>query len=238
MAGNTRTEEFLKSFKPMIAIMVYQANGNEYYLESHSINDKGQILEGKPLLQETIQEVVDVFYRDNESKIKIGGIVPQNLLSCKIENGGNYSMIWYRPAEIRLMHFKEELGLPIAKAWVPPMIYVVERKSLYVYALLDDDRPTDKTKLYRAPFPNVAETGSVCLGSARVKKHENNYEAIIQYWEDLFWLSEFTHFNGSDKILKKPIEKFWKTLLNSKTKKKWSDYDVLLESKTQLKKFI
>lgn len=238
MPANNRTEELTKSYKPKLAIMVYEANRNEYYLESHSINDKGQILEGKPLLQETIQNVVDVFYNENKNKQTIGGLIPEGLLSFKHNSNGNYKMVWYRPAEVRVLHFKKELGLPVAKCYVPAMLYVVDRKNLDVFALIDDTRPTELTKLYRAPFPNVSDNGSVCLGDAKVKKHENTYAAIMQYWEDLFWLSEFTHFNGSDKITKKPIDKFWRTLINSKTKKKWSDYDILIESKEQLKNFI
>lgn len=121
------------------------------------------------------------------------------------------------------------------KSPLPALVNVVDKKHLDVFALINDDRPTEQTKLFRAPFPNVSGSGSVCLGNAKVNRHENTYAAIIQYWEDLFWLSEFTHFNGSDKIIKKPVEKFWQTLLNSKTKKKWSDYDVLIETKQNLK---
>ena len=59
----------------------------------------------------------------------------------------------------------------------------------------------------------------------------------MKYWEDLFWLSEFTHLNG-DHAVKSNINKVWKQLLASKAKKKWSDIDELVDCKQTLKSIL
>jgi PRTRC genetic system protein B len=226
---NSRTTLLLSTYKPQLALMVYKADIEEYYLESHNVNEQGQIMEGKPLLQETLQSIVDVFFDERKNMVNVKGLLPSNLLFFDVLPGGNYKMIWHRPAEIRVMHFAQQLKLPTNKTWVPAMIYKVDRRQLSVYALRSNNRPTEKTKMFRAPFHNVGEQGSVCLGNAKVKKPAvNTYTALQQYWEDLFWLSEFTHFNGSDKPVKTDLNKVWKRLLVSKTKLKWSDLDELV----------
>lgn len=223
MAG--RLELLSSTFKPSLAIMLYQS-GEEYYLESHNINDAGQLAEGKPLLQETVQGMVDVFFDDRKNQIQIGGFIPDNILSFDTKPGGQYHMIWYRPAEIRFIHFAAPLKLKSTKAWVPPMIYEVNRKEFSVYTFRGAGRPNMKTKLLRAPFHNVSDNGDVCLGNAKVNRPKvNSYAALMKYWEDLFWLSEFSHLNGASNPTKADIGKVWKRILSSRTRLKWSQID-------------
>lgn len=238
---NDRTSALMSTYRPKLAVIVYQAkaDNNDYYLESHTINEDGKLMEGKPLLQETLQGMVDVFFDERQNKANIKGLVPDNLLSFDLLPGGNYKMVWYRPAEIRVMHFAKQLKLPTAKTWVPATLYVVDRKDFRVFALKSNTRPTEKTKIYRAPYHNVSDGGNVCLGNANVKKPvEKTYVNYIKYWEDLFWLSEFSHLNGG-RAVKSNLDKVWKSLLTSKTKKKWSDIDELIEMKsTTLKRLL
>ncbi len=226
---NERTELMLSTFVPQLAITVYKSKlKEEYYLESHNVNEQGAILEGKPLLQETMQGIVDVFFDERRNMQNIKGILPDNLLSFEPLPGGYYKMIWHRPAELRVMHFVKELKLPTAKTWVPAMVYVAHTKGLFVYALKSNSRPKEATRLYRAPFFNVNDFGSVCLGNAQVQKpKEKTYLNLMKYWEDLFWLSEFTHMNGDNKT-KSNMNSVWSRLLKSKTKLKWNDIDELV----------
>ena len=229
---NNRTETLLQTYKPKMSIVVY-SSGYDYYLESHTVTEDGKLSEGKPLLQETIQGIVDVFVNEHQNTAKIKGLIPDNLLSFELRPGGDYKMVWFRPAEIKFLHFAPQLKLKSAQAWVPAMLYVARNNTLGVFALKSNTRPTDLTKLYRAPFHNVStDSGSVCLGSANVKKPKQlTYASIQQYWEDLFWLSEFTHLNGVNPV-KSKLFNVWKQLLASKTKLKWSDINelVLLEN--------
>ncbi|MFL5810053.1 MAG: hypothetical protein ACJ749_11070 [Flavisolibacter sp.] len=232
-----RTELLLSQFKPEVAIVVYKSTTEEqYYLESHEFNSTGGLMEGKPLKEETISGMVDVFFDEKRNKIKVNGYIPENVISFETLPGGQYHFVWYRPAEIRVMHFAPHLKIPTGKTWVPATLYIVSRGDLIVYALKKNSRPDLKTPLFRAPFHNVSDSGHVCLGSAKVKRPTTNtYESLMKYWEDLFWLSEFTHLNGAKNPAKSDLGKVYQRLMKSKTKLKWSDIDELKTAGRSLK---
>lgn len=225
---NNRTQLLLSTFKPKLAVMVYKDDRNDYYLESHTVDEQGNIMEGKPLLQETLNDIVDVFFDEKKNMTQVKGMVPENLLEFDLLPGGNYRMIWYRPAEIKFMHFDPQLKIKSAQSWVPAMVYCVERNDLSIYALKTNTRPKEITKIFRAPFHNTSNDGSVCLGDARVKKPtEKTYLSLMKYWEDLFWLSEFTHLNGADNHSKTEVNALWRKLVASKTKLKFDTNELM-----------
>lgn len=242
---NSRTEVLSTSFKPAMSIIVYQAgseNGfgsSRFYLESHNINDKGQVMEGKPLMEETLQGMISVLHKEQKDRSLLNGATPENLLYYKPYPAGKYLLVWYRPAEVRFFHFAQQLKLNSGKMWAPPVLYAVDGNSLYVYALKNDKRPDEKTRLMRAPFHNVADDGKVCLGNASVRKPtDRGFASTIKYWEDLFWRSEFAHLNGAGNPTKSPLQDVYKKMLASKEKIKWSDLKELKESKRQIKSIL
>jgi PRTRC genetic system protein B len=241
---NGRTEALSKTYKPELSIVVYKADqsygfyGDKYYLEAHQINEQGQLLEGKPLLQETIQGIVDTFYSEQKDKSSLKGVIPENLLIYKPMPAGKYLLAWYRPAAIKFFHFAKPLKLTSGKMWTPNLLYCVDGNDLFVYAMKKDGRPDEKTKLYRAPFHNIYDDGEVCLGNASVKKpSDKTFLSVIKYWEDMFWLSEFSHLNGASNPTKTELKKVYEMLLKS-TRKKWADIDELKESKRQIKSIL
>jgi hypothetical protein len=76
---------------------------------------------------------------------------------------------------------------------------MVKREQLYVFAYRSKRLPAN-TQLYSAPFFNVnSVSGSVCLGNAKLQKPETfNFENFIKYWEDKFFLSEFSQLTGGN----------------------------------------
>lgn len=230
---NDFTETILKKYHPRLAIIAYTPSmdtWNDCYLESHEMNAKGQLMEGKPLKQDTIQSIVDIFFDERQKSTDFKGIIPHNVLKFEILPGGNYNMIWYQPEQQRYLHFNEKLHLKSGMAWVPAMIYSVERESLDVFALVTNERPNEYTQLYHAPYHNVNSSGSVCLGSAKVKKPSHKtYANIMKYWEDMFWLSEFTHLAHGDNPTKSNLNTIWKKMVGSELT--WSDIDELIEIK-------
>lgn len=227
-------DQFNTEYKPKVAIIVFQEGqdyGSNYYLESHTINESGQLMEGKPLAQETIEDMVNVFHKNRQSVVKVTGMIPENLLHFEFLSGGNYNMTWYRPAEVKVLHHAAALKIPTAEAWVPAMLYKTNGKNLSVYALGTNKRPVENTKLFYAPYFNVSD-GGVCLGNAKVKKPAKwTYEAMMKYWEDLFWLSEFTHVNGKERVKSGDLTAVWTRLIKSKKKLKWSDIKELVPYK-------
>jgi len=239
---NAFTEALRKEYKPRLAIMVYSTeeralSGSSYYLESHTINEAGQLLEGKPLQQETIESMVGVFFDERKDRSQLNGYIPENILSYTPMPAGKYKLAWYRPAEIRFIHFAKQLKITSGLSWVPPLVYMVDGGSLRILALKQNSRPKSNARAYRAPFHNVADNGVVCLGSAEVQKPANqSFSAAMKYWEDLFWLSEFSHLNGASNPTKNDLAKVWNKLIAKKPKKKWADIDELKEMKqTSLK---
>ena len=222
---NGRTENILGKFKPSMAIIVYK-NEHDYYLESHAIDDAGKLLEGIPLMQETISGMVDIFMNDRMDSSIVTGLLPENVLHFSALPGGNYKMIWYRPAEKRHLYFVEGLHIPSGTSWVPPMLYMVEGNELSVYALHDNTRPKHTTVLYHAPYHNVSSAG-VCLGSAKAKKpKERTYENLCKYWEDMFWLSKFTHLSGENPT-KTNVNMLWIKCIQDNNIT-WADLDELI----------
>lgn len=230
---NSLTSALSHTYTPRLAVIVHSTDSNEqheekYYLESHSISPEGKILEGKPLQQETLEAMVGVFFEDRKDKSQLCGYVPENLLSFDPVPGGKYRMVWYRQAEIRFIHFVTHLKIKSGRAWVPPMIYSVHGSDMWVYATKLNTRPKGSTKAYRAPFHNVADNGKVCLGNATVKKPAlQTFSAAMKYWEDLFWLSEFSHLNGASNPTKTDLNAIWKKIIARNPVKKWSDMDEL-----------
>lgn len=184
-------------FTPTLLIACYEAEGGDvrHYLESHEIGPAGEVMEGKPLKTSTIHGMVDVFSTKYQEEKRIGGAIPPCLLAYVPDSSG-YTLAWHRPAEQRTLWFAKNLHIPSGPAMVPPMLYIAKKSSLSVWALRSNTRPTaEKLKVYDAPFHNVS-AGAVCLGSAKAKADGSTFTGTIQYWEDMFWNSEFSHING------------------------------------------
>jgi PRTRC genetic system protein B len=236
---NSLTSALNTTYKPVLAIVLHATeekseHHRKYYLESHEIDSEGKIREGKPLQQESIEEMVEFFYSDRKDRSQLSGFVPENVLCYSPVSGRKYRLVWYRPAEVRYIHFASQLKIKSGKAWVPPMIYSVYGSEMWVYALKNNTRPKTSSKPYRAPFHNVADNGKVCLGTARIKKPDiPSFEKAMKYWEDLFWLSEFSHLNGASNPTKTDLDKVWRKLIAKNPKTKWSDIDELKPMKNK-----
>ena len=92
----------------------------------------------------------------------------------------------YRLPERRYFYSKS-LGIENGEIQTTGMIYKVVGDRLYVYAFKGDKKPTNRTVLYAAPYFNIDAKGLVCLGFA----------GRMEYFESLFWGSEFTHLGTS-----------------------------------------
>lgn len=234
-----RVDTLRQKYSPQSAIVVYKSSlTNDYYLENHAVNEKGQLMAGSPLRQETIQAMVDAFYTEQQSRIKVSGMIPDYLLQFIPRPGGRYVMTWYREATHRVIHFSASLKIPSVLFPVPALVYHVDGKELSIYALKGDRRPKMTDKLYMAPYHNTDDEGLVCLGSVKVARPAvTTYETLTKYWEDLFWLGEFTHVNG-DGPTKTDLTKLYRQLAKvKKTSAPWPE-DELKESQIKFKDLI
>lgn len=210
-------EQLLDSYQPMMAIVAYKSAQSyakdKYYLESHLIGDKGQLLEGRPLNSKTIAGIVEAFKEQSEIETKISGAIPSCLLHFTPGTAGNFNLVWYRPAQQVVMYFTDNFKLKSGKAWVPPTLFVATASHLHVYALPSGRRPGPTTKVLPAPFPNVNAEGRVCLGSAKAKVPvQKTFANLIEYWETMFWGSKFSAVHNQN-ALTTDMVKVWRKQL-------------------------
>jgi len=229
MARNL-TGEINKVYEPIQSLVIYKSKGNDYYIESHKIYTNGEnkvFGAGSPLTEEEISNMVEYFKERTQRENSIKGEIPENLLYANWQ-ADNKTLMWYNPGQLRPMFFTKDLAIPNGQAWQPGLIYVVTNKSLDVYAYLGTKRPTAKTILYQAPYHNVSNDGSVCLGSASISKpKELTYSSVIMNYELLFWASEFSHLAGSENPIKGNLNTFWKEAIRTK---KGFDASVLIQN--------
>lgn len=221
------TEDILSEsedkFNPIMALVVYESS-NDFYIESHEIDNKGRMLAGVPLSKESISEIIETF--SVEYSETPYGRTPSHMLYIDNRQGSE-KYIWYNPPQKRMMYFSKKLKIKDQEYFVPGVIYEVESDTMNIYAF-KGKKPRVNQKLYKAPFFNVTGS-SVCLGNANISKPKDlTYEQLIDYWEKRFWQTEFTHLGGNSNPTKNNLVT---------TTKKWIkefDYSELVESSKTL----
>lgn len=181
------------------ALVFYKStmsNGGAYV--EHRPIKNGLMGAGAPLevsVLSKMMKAVDKYAVDTTTMVMLHGVIPENLLyaSGSIDS---YRLVWYRKPEKRMMYFIESLGIQNGEMEVPGLVYSTDGRGLKVFAF-KGNKP--KKVLFHAPFFNVSD--HVCLGSAKIAKpKDQTYQNWIQYWEDMFWKSEFAHILGENPI--------------------------------------
>lgn len=193
---NNFTKKLTETFNPFAALVAYKSSAdNSFYLEYRGIKD-GKLQAGRPIRETDIAKLLDNVRRFNKQLANgLHGKVPSNVLYCDTDVD-SVKLIWYRPSEVRQLFFIPDLAIPNGRMKVPGLVYSVKGSSLSVFAF-KGKAPVNV--LYRAPFMNVYDDGKICLGNAKVKKpEERTFENVMKYWEDMFWLSEFSHIIGAN----------------------------------------
>lgn len=191
---NKITKQLTSQLTPEMAIIVYGDKSHEnLYLESRNITD-GKMGAGIPLTEDCIRSIAELTL--NSSHKELHGVIPPNMLYADGRKGFE-KYVWYEKPQKKMHHFSKKLNIPNGELYTPSLLYVVSGNSLALYAFIGDY--PDGT-LYRAPYYNVSST-YVCLGNSHLPDiQEMTYDNIIQYWEKMFWLSEFDHILSSNPI--------------------------------------
>jgi PRTRC genetic system protein B len=198
---NNLTKEISRLMQPTAALIVYYCDDSylrrNYYLELRNINKSGLMEAGKPVSLNFIQSLTDNFSIKSSSSAPHGEI-PKRLLYADVREG---KYVWYSLPGIKYMYFKSDLNIPNGEYCLPGLVWMVAGKSLYTFAYRSK-RLKPCTQLFSAPFFNVRPNdGSVCLGNAKLEQPENlNFLNFLKFWEDKFFLSEFSHILGSNPV--------------------------------------
>jgi len=198
---NKITQALKSKLIPKFALIGYSIESeidtisNDFYFELNSINKNGNIGSGNPLTIQSLTKIVSLV-KETSKDVYPHGIIPKNLY---YHNPISRESIWYYEPDFHFMYFTKTLNIENGLCHLPGLIFHVIDSSLKVYAYKGEISP--ETILYRAPVMNTGDTGSVCLGNAKAKKHEVlTFENYMKEWYDKLFYSEFSHISGINPI--------------------------------------
>jgi PRTRC genetic system protein B len=204
---NQLTNKLLSNYNPVTTIVVYR-NNSSYYLETHKVLSNGGLGPGVPVSYETIEEIVETFYKEEKKSNVVSGLLPKNILAFENKARGKYKMIWHNIACRRQLFFTKPTKLKSVEYNIPATIFKVEDNQLYVYCY-DKNDISLTTELLMPPYYNTSDNGYMCLGNAKAELKTFSYESLIEYWEKLFFDSYFSHVNDEEKCKSKNLKKVW-----------------------------
>jgi PRTRC genetic system protein B len=201
-------------FEAVKALVVYRLEAGydsaAHYVTTHDIT-KGALAEGQPLTKNALVELCSLVMPEIRQTVKF---IPENVLAYT--PGHEYGvMAWWRPPQVRHLHFHRNTGIPSGPAPVPATLFVVRGGEFYVWALDVKGRPTPEARVYYPPFFNILPNG-MCMGSMRPPKSVRAED--IDRWEGLFFDSAFT--TEAEPLLEDiEASTLWKRLITRKAKR-------------------
>ena len=214
------TQDFGKLYHPTSALVFFQTNERikETYVEYFDMDKNGNPINAHPLTEKeakTLVKALNTKTQKEKSKdfLKPKGILPTNIL--QINPSENGSVLWFTKSMKKQLYFTENLEISNGRAEVPAMLWFANKRSLKIFALSSNQRPTEKTPLFYAPFFNVYENGNVCMGTVDVHiQNSTSLEEFIKNWEDYFFNSYFSHLMNEHNPVKGNCVNLWKSLIN------------------------
>lgn len=214
------TQDFGKLYHPTSALVFFQTNERikETYVEYFDMDKNGNPINAHPLTEKeakTLVKALNTKTQKEKSKdfLKPKGILPTNIL--QINPSENGSVLWFTKSMKKQLYFTENLEISNGRAEVPAMLWFSNKRSLKIFALSSNQRPTEKTSLFYAPFFNVYENGNVCMGTVDVHiQNSTSLEEYIKNWENYFFNSYFSHLMNEHNPVKGNCVNLWKSLIN------------------------
>jgi PRTRC genetic system protein B len=184
---------------------VYQTPGTtQTHLLSHQVRtaSDGTLTVGEAkaprlaTLQQFLQQVLERQLADTQGNVqkplRCTGLLPARFLYFNADTTCPQAL-WFMPSCKRMLYFTENLQIPDGEAWLPPMLFAVNGKSLRVLALQENVVPTETTPCYVPPFSNTSKLG-VCQGSAVLRRDKlDTVEGFMSAYEAMYFNSRFSH---------------------------------------------
>ena len=216
------TQDFGTLYHPTTALVFYQTDerNKETYVEYFDMDKSGRPINAHPLTEreaETLAKalIVKTQKEKNQDFLKPKGILPTHILQIN-PNAENGSAIWYTKSMKRQLYFTENLEISNGTAEIPAMLWFANKRSLKIFALANNRRPTEKTELFYAPFFNVYEDGNVCMGTVDVHiQNSTSLKEFTEKWEDYFFNSYFSHLMNEHNPINGNCVSLWKSLINT-----------------------
>lgn len=214
------TDDFGTLYHPKSALVFYESKGlsKEVYVEHFDMDRNGTPINAHPLTEREAGVLAKALMTEKQKQtafLNSQGILPNAVLHIN-QGTDKGAVIWYTKSQKKPLYFIDGLGIPCGQAFVPAMVWQATKNSLRVFALLSNNRPTENTPLYYAPFFNIYEDGRVCMGSVNISiKHSACAEEFTKAWEDYFFNSYFSHMMGENSPVKGNCVSLWKDLVTS-----------------------
>jgi len=173
-------------------LMVYE-NASEKVLQRGKIaieDDRAVIKEIAPVTESLTAILLDTRER----------LAPLTYIPEPVVGVTDKACAWFVPAQSRPLFFRPTRDVTLNDLSgqhfpQPPLLMISTRNNLSVYALEHNVRPTLATPLMNAPYYNIFDTDTVCLGSA-YRPFDGTIEHLHE-WEASFYGSQFTHRAGT-----------------------------------------
>lgn len=213
------TENFTNLYQPLSALVFYQLSDSnrDIYVEHFDMDKDGNPINAHPLSireAKNLSKALNVEIEKNKAFLKPKNILSENILHINPSENG--AVLWYTKSQKVELFFVDNLEILNGFAQIPALIWLANKNGLSVFALLSDKRPCEKTALYHAPFFNVYENGSVCMGTVDVHiKNSASVEEFTIAWENYFFNSYFSHLVNGHNPIKGNCVNLWKELVNT-----------------------
>ncbi|THF53034.1 PRTRC system protein B [Flavobacterium supellecticarium] len=216
----TITNDFGSLYKPVKAFVIYRIprKTSAVYVESFDMDENGYPVNAHPLTASecgNLAKALDKSEQMNRNYLRPKGLMPSNVLH--IDPDYNSRVIWHTPEMQTELFFTKNFGITEGKFFVPAMVWKASKDTLSVYAVVEENIEIT-TELYNAPFPNIDNSGKVCMGNVKIDiKLGHTLEDFMQNWQNYFFNSYFSHFLNS-KPAKGNLIQIWQSLVNTKKK--------------------
>ena len=215
------TQDFGTLYHPTTALVFYQNDeiNKDTYVEHFDMDKNGNPINAHPLTEREAKELVKALTINTQKEksqdfLKPKGILPTHILHINPSENG--SVLWFTKSMKRQLFFTENLEIPNGRAEVPAMLWFANKRSLKIFALANNRRPTEKTELFYAPFFNVYEDGNVCMGTVDVHiQNSTSLKEFTEKWEDYFFNSYFSHLMNEHNPINGNCVNLWKSLINT-----------------------
>jgi PRTRC genetic system protein B len=201
-------------YRPVSSLVIYKSIGTnkDVYVEHFDIDVSGLPINARPLTEREAAALAGALNTKKGKEKRILETGRHFSFKCIVYQQWQrrISIVLYQSPKVK-MFFTEHLEIPTGIAEGAPMLWYASKSSLTVFALASGKRPTEKTKLYHAPFFNVYENGNVCMGTVDVRiKNSASLEELTSAWENYFFNSNFSHLMNKHNPIKGSMANFWK----------------------------
>ena len=180
------------------AVLLYQEGRHQgdAFATVHEVTgvEAGQpaLAPGQLLTVEGLREIHRALYRVQRLEV-----LPPHVLAASPE-----LLVWFEPARSRVMFFTAAdaylNSLSGGSFLQPPLLFIASERSLKVFALGENERPTGSSPVFTAPYYNTTTSG-VCIGSMPLPTALSVHDS--DSYSDAFFHSAFTH-GTSERLLK------------------------------------